>query len=354
MNSRDISPLPLPVSLFSFGNRLKRAADGSLQLGWGWGAIIFFAMAIPGALATSGYAFYARQYQLLWFGAPVLLFALFCIRRSRVVRLDPLAGELKIDGEVFPFDQIAALQVTPGLSTHQLNMVTVYGARYNLVPGGSAGTIRTLAQEIAAVIGGIPVFDRELEVEPVASDGVIRAENLVWTPVAPGGTNQRTHRLVPTPGSGYTFKPSFGITGTLVLIPFFLSGAIGPWVGLWMLVTGRWVECLFFLLWSALFGLPLWWYFYLRSKQPFFDPMERMFYRGRRHRDPVPLDEIVALQILTETCRGSKGGSYESYELNLVLKDNRRLNVIDHGDLKQLRSDAETLAKFLKVPLVER
>ncbi len=38
-------------------------------------------------------------------------------------------------------------------------------------------------------------------------------------------------------------------------------------------------------------------------------------------------------------------------ELNLVLKDGRRLNVVDHGDQVRLRTEGLTLARYLGVPL---
>ena len=49
----------------------------------------------------------------------------------------------------------------------------------------------------------------------------------------------------------------------------------------------------------------------------------------------------------------SSGGSsrYYSYELNLVLKDGTRLNVVDHGGKSLLNANAETLAQFLNVPV---
>ncbi len=350
MNSRDISPLPLSGARTSFGTRLIHTADGSLKLGWHPGTIVFFALTILVALAAASYAFHARKYEILVFAVPILLIMFFCIWRGQTVRLNPLVGELRIGREVFPFDQIAALQVASSPAIHQLNLVTVYGARYNLLSGAPAKAVRALAQEMAAAIGGIPVFDRELEVEPVATDGVIRAENLVWIPVAPGGTNLRTHRLVPTPESGYTFKPSFG---RLFRTPFSLAGAISLLLGIVLMATGH-REGLFLLPSCLFLGGPLVWNLYLRLKQPFFDPMDRIFYRGRRHRAPVPFDEIVALQILSEMCRPAKDSPFLSYELNLVLKDNRRINVVDHSDRTQLRSDAETLAEFLKVPLLER
>ena len=36
---------------------------------------------------------------------------------------------------------------------------------------------------------------------------------------------------------------------------------------------------------------------------------------------------------------------------NLVLADGSRVNVVDHGDLGQVRADAAMLAEFLSVPL---
>ena len=64
----------------------------------------------------------------------------------------------------------------------------------------------------------------------------------------------------------------------------------------------------------------------------------------------APLDRVHALQIISEFCRGDKK-SYYSYELNLVLDDGSRVHVIDHGDQRALRADAETLSKFLDKPL---
>jgi len=42
---------------------------------------------------------------------------------------------------------------------------------------------------------------------------------------------------------------------------------------------------------------------------------------------------------------------FTSYELNLVLKDGSRRNLVDHGNLPALRDDARELAGFLIVPL---
>ena len=59
------------------------------------------------------------------------------------------------------------------------------------------------------------------------------------------------------------------------------------------------------------------------------------------------------MQIVEERLHSQKGGSYSSYELNMILKNGTRRNVVDHGDGVRLRQDAEVLAKSLSVPLYE-
>jgi len=66
--------------------------------------------------------------------------------------------------------------------------------------------------------------------------------------------------------------------------------------------------------------------------------------------DAVALDQIHAIQIVSELCP-SGGLPFWSYELNLVLDDGDRLNVVDHAGLPQIREDAETLAEWLGVPV---
>lgn len=62
------------------------------------------------------------------------------------------------------------------------------------------------------------------------------------------------------------------------------------------------------------------------------------------------LRRVHALQIISEYIK-TKKSSYYSYELNLVLDDGSRINVVDHGNLAALRADAQTLAEFLNKPL---
>lgn len=43
----------------------------------------------------------------------------------------------------------------------------------------------------------------------------------------------------------------------------------------------------------------------------------------------------------------ARKGNYLSYELNLVLKDGERLNVVDHADRADIRSSAQQLAALI-------
>ena len=84
-----------------------------------------------------------------------------------------------------------------------------------------------------------------------------------------------------------------------------------------------------------------------------FDRSEGFFWHGRRKgpRMPAchcPLKSITALQILRERLSDVDNSSYRfSYELNLVLDDGQRLNVLDHGSLPDVRLAAVEVQKFL-------
>ena len=103
-------------------------------------------------------------------------------------------------------------------------------------------------------------------------------------------------------------------------------------------------------------------FFMLRSgtKPIVFDRRAGFFWRGRTAphetfnrdeiKDHAELDQIHALQILSEYIRGNKS-SYYSYEINLVLKDGRRVHVVDHGNIHQIREDAAKIGEFLGRPV---
>jgi hypothetical protein len=100
--------------------------------------------------------------------------------------------------------------------------------------------------------------------------------------------------------------------------------------------------------------------YYFGTKPIVFDKHSGCFWKGRKNPDLVfnkdsikvwtQLEQIHALQLIAEHCSSNKC-SYYSYELNLVLKDGERINVVDHGNLNKIRDDANTLSKFLGKPV---
>jgi hypothetical protein len=72
---------------------------------------------------------------------------------------------------------------------------------------------------------------------------------------------------------------------------------------------------------------------------------------GSIAKNMTSLRDIRAIQVIGENCSGSKGSRYRSYEINLVLRDASRVNVIDHGNLSQILLDAQQISARLRVPI---
>ncbi len=92
----------------------------------------------------------------------------------------------------------------------------------------------------------------------------------------------------------------------------------------------------------------------LKKTFPLFDMVDGMFYPKGFTRDGsgISLKQLDHLEILKERCH-TKNSSYDSYELNVVLKDNSRYNILDHGNAKRLWEDAKGLAEKLSLQLVD-
>lgn len=68
---------------------------------------------------------------------------------------------------------------------------------------------------------------------------------------------------------------------------------------------------------------------------------------------PVKIENVISLQIVNKMITSKHGLSYPCYELNMYTKNGRRVNILNHNDLEQLNSDAEKLAVFLSVELID-
>ena len=87
-----------------------------------------------------------------------------------------------------------------------------------------------------------------------------------------------------------------------------------------------------------------------------FDKKSGFVWKGRNKLDEIikknnlnqfsELRAIHALQLISENIKSDKK-AYYSYELNIVLKDARRINIVDHSKKDQIEREAKTLSKFL-------
>ena len=93
---------------------------------------------------------------------------------------------------------------------------------------------------------------------------------------------------------------------------------------------------------------------------PVFDFEKKCFYRDFRApkygdvstlKGYLPFSKITGLQLLYKICHGSKGATWQAYELNLITDDLERLHITDSKDLDRLRTAGEKLAERLGVPL---
>jgi hypothetical protein len=172
-----------------------------------------------------------------------------------------------------------------------------------------------------------------------------------WDPLVSGGASFRTRTLARVNPGRMEFPASLG--AKLFAAVFGLMGLSAVVLGL---ANRHWFPLLFGLGFAVL-GAGL---YYFGTTPVVFDRREGVFRRGRATssalinrlapQQQARLDDIHALQILRERVSGDDR-TYDSFELNLVLTDGRRINVTDHGDYEALRRDAEVLGAFLARPV---
>ena len=184
-----------------------------------------------------------------------------------------------------------------------------------------------------------------------------------WTPMNKGGSNFKTHKLETINPERFEFKATIGskafsllffFVGLIVTISFIASKLSSSNFELDETVT---IPALCGLVFSCI-GVLL---FYLETTPIVFDKRKRYFYKGRKTPDEVfdkkslkafaKIEDIHALQLVSNYCHGGSGSSFYSYELNLVLKSGKRIAVISHGKRDALRNDANELSLFLEKPV---
>jgi hypothetical protein len=188
------------------------------------------------------------------------------------------------------------------------------------------------------------------------------AEKTQWSPAKGGGANFKTHKLVKVDYSRIEFRSSVG--AKLFYLIFLLVG-LGVMIGVSVSKISdgtfgfNW-ETFLMLAFGSIFAGVGGGLLYYGSAPVVFDKKVGYFWKGRKSPREVfnkssikhlaKLEDVHAIQLISEFVRGNKS-SYHSYELNLVLKDASRINVIDHGNIKSIRENAEMLSAFLEKPV---
>ncbi|MCG2587416.1 hypothetical protein [Rhodohalobacter sulfatireducens] len=184
------------------------------------------------------------------------------------------------------------------------------------------------------------------------------ALNTQWSPLKPGGTNTTDFKFSKISSRRVEFKASpklyiaavvFIILGSAAIIKFSMepSGSLlfygGVGLGIILILNGIYK-------------------FFDIGNPPVFDLDEGYFWKDQKKPDKdkkvsatqCRIDNIHAIQLIQERIQsgGSSGSSsYYSFEMNLVLENGNRLNVVDHGTLSRIRKNADQLSNFLDVPV---
>ena len=170
-------------------------------------------------------------------------------------------------------------------------------------------------------------------------------ERTSFEPLCPGGANFRSHRLDFTEWGRVRVVSTWGVR--LFSAVFMVVGVV--WIGLGLTTQAPFFVALlggvFFLA-----GCVLAWYHVVR-KSALFNLTAEQFVRGS---EVVDFTRIAALQVVVERCSDGRCSPYLSRELNLVLDDGSRVNVIDHGDLKGFEEDTRKLAEKLNLEVWDK
>ena len=213
---------------------------------------------------------------------------------------------------------------------------------------------KKLGEKLAAA-NALPAVDAARFNDPLA----LQTE---WKPLQSGGANFQTNKLYEIDGNRLEFKASLGMkcfSGLFIVIGlgiamFALNHKPARMEDIWN------KDFLVPMVVGLLFAFAGWAVGRACSVPVVFDKNHGYFSKNRKkpehQMDPsrlknyAELNRIHAIQLIAEKCKGDKS-TYFSYELNLVLDDASRLNVIDHGNLAAVRADAQKLADFLGKPV---
>lgn len=102
----------------------------------------------------------------------------------------------------------------------------------------------------------------------------------------------------------------------------------------------------------TLFIMLLIFFYRVASKVHCFDLTQKLYYCGKKNNEKaIDLNNIIAIQVIRKPIYNGSD-SYDSFELNIVLKSGKRIKVIDHSEGYYVKLEAKQIANFLKVELL--
>jgi len=188
------------------------------------------------------------------------------------------------------------------------------------------------------------------------------AEKIVWTPLKNSGSSFRTQQVK---ACGYN---RIEVVPTLEVKLLGLLYIVADLAFIYWLLTSKYPDFQFIddyksgivtlaFIASAIMGIFLFVKFF---KKQIFDKQSGYYWVGKKGPRQtynyktderfIELPTIHAIQLVKHLVKSDESSFY-SYELNLVLNNLKRVNVMNHGRLTKLREDANTIATFLNVPV---
>jgi hypothetical protein len=190
---------------------------------------------------------------------------------------------------------------------------------------------------------------QERPFDPAARFGDPLAATVEWTAASSGGASFRDRQYCQVTQDLVHFRRTYeiyllGLFGISFMLVFVFVGIVTDS----LVFSGFGIAGVIFFICASGY----------ESHEISFNRRAALFSRGRRRLfflvEPgaeVRLTDIHALQLIAKRSGFYGSDTWPTYELNLVLGDGSRENVVDHGDETALTADAQRLAQFLGVPL---
>ena len=167
-----------------------------------------------------------------------------------------------------------------------------------------------------------------------------------WQSMASGAAKFKMQQLE-TSKTGFNLSASFEIK---LFCWAFIVGGLAP-ISIEYLFMWENIEFILDPLLSApgmfvLVGVILSWAFTGNNIE--FNKLSRSIHTSERN---IPFSEVYALQVISSLAGGHGHGIYRNNELNLVLNDGQRINLLNHGGIEAFEYQELQLSKLLNVPV---